>query len=73
MSFKDLGNKNATPHVDTPAEAEARAQAVADVKAKADAKAARAAAKRKGEPSKGEASRNPGTAPNEPKDRPAKT
>lgn len=48
MSFKDLGNKNAPPHVDTPAQAEARAQAVADVKAKADAKAARAAAQREG-------------------------
>ena len=45
MSFKDLGNKDAAPHVDSPAQAEARAQAVADVKAKADAKVARAAAK----------------------------
>ncbi len=46
MSFKDLENKQATPHVDTPAQAEARAQAVADVKAKADAKVAKAAAHR---------------------------
>jgi hypothetical protein len=50
MSFKDLGNKDAAPHVDTPAQAEARAQAVADVKAKADAKAARAAAQREAKP-----------------------
>jgi hypothetical protein len=48
MSFKDLGNKKAAPHVDTPAQAEARAQAAADVKTKADAKAARAAAQREG-------------------------
>jgi len=48
MSFNDLGNKNAPPHVDTPAEAEARAQAANDRKAKADAEAARAAAKREG-------------------------
>lgn len=46
MSFKDLGNKSAAPHVDTPAQKEARAQAAADVKAKADAKAARAASQR---------------------------
>jgi len=46
MSFNDLGNKDAPPHVDTPAEAEARAQAANDRKAKADAEAARAAAKR---------------------------
>jgi hypothetical protein len=52
MGFKDLGNKNATPHVDTPAQAEARAQAVADLKAKADAKAAKAAAQREGKPQK---------------------
>jgi hypothetical protein len=44
MGFKDLGNKNASPHVDTPAQAEARTQASADVKAKSDAKAAKAAA-----------------------------
>jgi hypothetical protein len=50
MSFKDLGNKEAAPHVDTPAQAEARAQAVADVKAKADAKAAKAAAQREAKP-----------------------
>jgi hypothetical protein len=43
MGFKDLSNKNATPHVDTPKQAEARSQAVADLKAKADAKAAKAA------------------------------
>lgn len=49
MGFKDLGNKAAAPHVDTPAQAEARAQATADVKAKADAKAARAAAQREGQ------------------------
>lgn len=48
MSFSDLGNKNAKPHVDTPEQAEARAQAAADVKAKADAKAARAAAHQEG-------------------------
>jgi hypothetical protein len=48
MSFSDLGNKNAKPHVDTPEQAQARAQAAADVKAKADAKAARAAAHREG-------------------------
>lgn len=46
MSFKDLSNKKASPHVDTPAQAEARTQAAADLKAKADAKAAKAAAKR---------------------------
>jgi hypothetical protein len=53
MSFKDLENKNAPQHVDTPAEAEAREQARADVKAKADAKTARAAAKREGKPQPG--------------------
>jgi hypothetical protein len=46
MGFKDLGNKNVTPHVDTPAQKEARAQAAADVKAKSDAKAARNATQR---------------------------
>jgi hypothetical protein len=46
MSFKDLGNKDAAPHVDTPAQAEARAAAVADLKAKADAKAAKNATQR---------------------------
>jgi hypothetical protein len=46
MSFKDLGNKDAAPHVDTPAQAEARAQAVADAKAKADAKSAKNATRR---------------------------
>lgn len=61
MSFKDLGVKNAAPHVDTPAQAEARAQAVADVKAKADAKAAKSAARRQAEGSKA-----PPTAANEP-------
>lgn len=50
MSFKDLGKKNAPPHVDSPAEAEARAAAVADVKAKADAKAAHAATQHAGKP-----------------------
>ncbi len=50
MSFKDLGNRNAPPHVDTPAQAEARAQAAADLKARADARAARAAAQREGKP-----------------------
>lgn len=49
MSFKDLGEKNVAPHVDTPAQAEARAAAVADLKAKADAKAAKAAAHREAE------------------------
>lgn len=48
MSFKDLGDKDAAPHVDTPAQAEARAQAAADVKTRADAKAARAATNREG-------------------------
>lgn len=52
MSFNDLGNKNAPPHVDTPAEAEARAQAATDRKAKADARAAHAATKRAGEDKK---------------------
>lgn len=55
MSFKDLGNRNAAPHVDTPAQAEARAQAVADVKAKADAKAARTVAQREGKRKRDEA------------------
>jgi hypothetical protein len=50
MGFKDLGDKNAAPHVDTPAQAEARAQATADLKAKADAKAAKNAAQREGKP-----------------------
>lgn len=49
MSFKDLGNKAAAPHVDTPVQAGARTQAAADLKAKTDAKAARSAAKREGE------------------------
>jgi hypothetical protein len=40
MSFKDLGKKDAAPHVDTPEQAEARA-AAAELKAKHDAKAAR--------------------------------
>jgi hypothetical protein len=53
MSFKDLENKSAPPHVDTPAEAEAREQARADVKAKADAKSAKAAARREGKPQPG--------------------
>ena len=48
MGFKDLGDKNAAPHVDTPAQAEARAQATADLKAKADAKTAKNAAQREG-------------------------
>ncbi len=48
MSFKDLSKKNASPHVDTPAQAEARAQAAADLKATADAKAARNATRREG-------------------------
>jgi hypothetical protein len=67
MSFKDLGNKDAAPHVDTPAQAEARAQAVADLKAKADAKAAKAAAKPSDKPP------IPATAANQPKGGPAKT
>jgi hypothetical protein len=50
MGFKDLGDKGAAPHVDTPAQAEARAQAVADVKAKSDAKAAKNATQREGKP-----------------------
>jgi hypothetical protein len=61
MSFKDLGEKDAAPHVDTPAQAEARAKAVADVKAKADAKAAKSAAKRQAEGAK-----TPPAAANEP-------
>lgn len=52
MSFKDLGNKDAAPHVDTPQQAEARAQAVAHLKAKADAKAARSAAQAAGKDQK---------------------
>ena len=43
MGFKDLSNKNAPPHVDTPAQAAARAEAAADLKAKADARTAAAA------------------------------
>ncbi len=46
MGFKDLGNKSASPHVDTPAQAEARAAATADLKAKSDAKAAKNATQR---------------------------
>ncbi len=53
MGFKDLGDKGAAPHVDTPAQAEARAQAVADVKAKSDAKAAANAKQREGKPAPG--------------------
>ena len=60
MSFKDLGNRNAAPHMDTPAQAEARAHAAADVKAKADAKAARAVAHRDGKRRQEEA--RPGSA-----------
>jgi hypothetical protein len=71
MSFKDLGNKDAAPHVDTPAQAEARAQAVADVKAKADAKAAKAAAQRQEKAATQKPS--PASAANQPKDGPAKT
>ncbi|HEX9052244.1 MAG TPA: hypothetical protein VF841_17075 [Anaeromyxobacter sp.] len=59
MSFKDLGNKNAKPHVDTPAQAEARAAAVADLKAKADAKAAKAAADRAAEKAKAAGAKEP--------------
>jgi hypothetical protein len=70
MGFKDLGDKNAAPHVDTPAQAEARAQAVADVKAKADAKTARAAAQRDAKPQQDSA--KPGHAANEPKGGPAR-
>ncbi len=40
MSFKDLGNKNVRPHVDTPEEAELRARAAARHRAKEE-KAAR--------------------------------
>lgn len=65
MSFKDLGEKSAAPHVDTPEQAEARAQAVAAVKAKADARAARAAAQR-------EAKGQPRSAASERKDEPPK-
>ncbi len=70
MSFKDLENRNAPPHVDTPAEAQAREQARADVKAKADAKAARAAAKREGKPQQGAPSA--GQDPKEPRGGPTK-
>jgi hypothetical protein len=70
MSFKDLGNKDAAPHVDTPAQAEARAQAVADLKAKADAKAAKAAAQRQSKASEKPAV--PASAANQPKGGPAK-
>jgi len=66
MSFNDLGNKNAPPHVDTPAEAEARAQAANDRKAKVDAQAARLAAKRASRGKKATAdasSRSPGDEP----------
>jgi hypothetical protein len=66
MSFKDLGNKDAAPHVDSPAQAEARAQAVADIKAKADAKAAKAAAKPADKPA------TPVVAANQPKGSPTK-
>jgi hypothetical protein len=59
MSFKDLGDKNAAPHVDTPVQAEARAQAVADLKAKADAKAAKAASQREGKPQRDPAKPDP--------------
>jgi hypothetical protein len=34
MSFKDLGEKNISPHVDTPEEAELRARAAARHRAK---------------------------------------
>ena len=40
MSFKDLGNKNVPPRVDTPEEAELRARAAARHRAKEE-KAAR--------------------------------
>jgi hypothetical protein len=71
MSFKDLGKKDAAPHVDTPAQAEARAQAAADVKTKADARAARAAAHRQGKRQQDVA--KPGAAAKEKKDGPTHT
>ncbi len=40
MSFKDLGKKDITPHVETPEETEVRARAAARHKAK-EAKAAK--------------------------------
>lgn len=71
MSFKDLGNKDAAPHTDTPAQAEARAQAVADLKAKAEAKAARAQARREGRAPQKAA--GPASAANQPKGGATKT
>jgi hypothetical protein len=41
MSFKDLGEKNAAPHVDTPEEAELRARAAARHRAKEERAAKR--------------------------------